>query len=180
MRKHGLEYFTFNIIETYKAETLEQVNTALCEREKELIAANRPRSYNIREGGDSPVGWHHSAETLRKIEKTRRANGTWGFPESARIAAGNLRRGKRLSDEQKRKISIAHTGKKRASTERMKRAQRKRTYHIYNVETEEQCSTKDLRGWCRERGYSIEGILNIVKNGPRKSGKYHNFRVTVD
>lgn len=91
--KHGPESFTI--------EQLEECSdrTTLLQRERQLIVeldTFKPKGYNATMGGEGIAGHRHSEETRRKMSEARR-----GKPIGA------------FSEEHRRNISLALTGKKR-------------------------------------------------------------------
>ena len=89
IRKYGVDAFNIIVIDTA------QTNEELLEKEKLWIKhydCRSPKGYNLTDGGEGLLGLKHKDETKIKI--------------------GNKHRGKVYSQETRKKISIANTGKK--------------------------------------------------------------------
>lgn len=111
-KKYGIENFEKFLI-TYTSSEEDA-----CEKEQFWITEYRRRGkaeYNISKGGDGGdirKGYKNSPETRKKLSeswKKRKENG-WTFSDEALKKMANAKRGKKLSEETKRKMSEARKG----------------------------------------------------------------------
>ena len=188
MRKHGIESFSIETLEQWEGNSKRALNEKLCEREKALIEERNARNpeigYNMVDGGKGTAGWHPSSERWEKAKQTRIKNGTYKQPhsEATKKKLSDARQGYSPSSETRKKNGASHLGKVRSEIGRanLRAAQQKNLYRICNTETEEVWLVKDLTTFCKDYGFSKNGLLFLLHGGSRTHGKYASLQVTLE
>jgi len=97
IRKYGKENFKWEVIDV--ANTEQELNEKEKYWIKELNAVS-PNGYNLTSGGDGCSGYKHTEESKKKIS----LNNYW-------LGKEGVNKGKKFSDEHKKKLSDLHKGK---------------------------------------------------------------------
>lgn len=116
--KHGEENFTFEVILYISADCMLEVEQKLIENTASA------KLYNIRTNATSNLGFRHSEASKKKMSDARKGknNHTFGKPRDpeiirkmneARLKKPAYNKGKKMSEEQKLKISQARIGFKK-------------------------------------------------------------------
>lgn len=118
IKKYGIENFEIEIIDS--ADTMELLN------EKEVDWINKfkcvvPYGYNQCEGGGNTKGFHHRDDSKKKMSESKsilyigEGNPFYGKTHSDEVKKrfSEQRKGRKLTDEWKRKISESNTHKKK-------------------------------------------------------------------
>lgn len=105
MRKHGIENFTFEVLE-------ECADEAVNEREQHWVAHfdsfNPEKGYNLTNGGKQH--FEHSVQTRQKISDVRRGQKLGPRSDETKMKISRAHLGKRLSEEHRQKISMIKRG----------------------------------------------------------------------
>lgn len=128
LSKHGLDNFLFEIIITCKTQEDTDIIEEICINQ--YNSRDRSLGYNLRPGGETISGWHHSEETKNKISIANSG------PRPASQGENNPFFGKHHSDESKQKIAAANYGKS-PSEETRKKIGIKSAGRTYSDETKE-------------------------------------------
>lgn len=68
MKKHGLDNFIFDVIASCLDQNAANIAEDICiNQENSMITGH---GYNVKPGGNTCSGWHHTEETKRKIRET--------------------------------------------------------------------------------------------------------------
>lgn len=104
--KYGLENFEFYVLEYCKSNELNDLEIFYIQ---EFNSTNRKCGYNISSGGNSGlIGYKWPEEFGRKISRTKKAQ-KLKMPENVKKMLRNINIGKTVSDETRKKMSIANT-----------------------------------------------------------------------
>lgn len=84
LRKYSWEAFSkYVIFQTEESLDKELVNSIICAKEIEFITkfkSNDPEfGYNLTDGGEGIIGFHHSEETRKKLSETHSGENHWNF-----------------------------------------------------------------------------------------------------
>lgn len=84
LRKYSWNSFSkYVIFQSEESLDKDFVNSIICAKEMEFIAkfqANNPEfGYNLTDGGEGIVGFHHSEETKKKLSKAHSGENHWNF-----------------------------------------------------------------------------------------------------
>lgn len=113
VRKYGFENFEYEILEEVFAEDKKALWERLVILEKEYIVKldtqNPSHGYNCTKGGDGVIGYKFTPEQLQKL--SRSLKGKLVGPKNPRFGKVGTFKGKKHTDETKRKISLKHSGK---------------------------------------------------------------------
>lgn len=105
MRKHGIENFTFKILE-------ECDDSLINDREQHWVAHfdsfNPEKGYNLTRGGNQH--FEHTVQTRQKISHIRRGQKLGPRSSETKEKISQSHRGKRLSEEHRQKLSMSARG----------------------------------------------------------------------
>lgn len=133
IRKHGKDAFDILSLEECDDSDLSSLEMMWIR----LLATNKI-GYNLTEGGDGILGFHHSDETRRKISeaaKQRKTNSMQGRKHSAesivRMKLSQI--GKKHSEATRQKMRESHKNRKPISEETRKKLSESHKCHVNNL-----------------------------------------------
>lgn len=165
IKKYGIENFIVEEIDS--ALTIEELN----EKEKYWIAKYNslvPNGYNQCLGGDNTCGFHHRAESKRKMSEAK---------SKAYIGKENPFYNKTHSEESKKKMSDKRKGMKHLSEEQIaKLRESHRTVSVKNIETNE--TFNSIKEAAEKHNIPDTHISRVCKGKRKTAGGYHWQYVT--
>lgn len=157
--KYGIESFDVEQIDT--AETIEELN------EKEIYwiqfySSMAPNGYNLCEGGDNTIGYHHKDISKRKMSVAK---------SKMYVGEGNPFYGKKHSSESKKKMSekrkgLAHLTQEQIDTLRASH----RTVKVRNIDTGEVFDS--VKAAAERYGLKDTHITRVCKGKRKRTGGY--------
>lgn len=172
IRKYGFDSFDFVVLEEVESNSIEELHSLLCEKEKYYISLYDTfyNGYNLTEGGGGTAGLFaelnpfykrkHTEETKKKISKAHKGK-KLSQQHKEKIAKSTKEALKNLSEEKKIKIKTSY--KHRKSVVCIE------TNKIYNSITE-----------CAEKLDISRSEIRLVCEGKRISAKNMTFRYVVN
>ena len=190
LNKYGVENFTIEQID--QADTLGELNKKEGDWIEKLNTIS-PNGYNLKTGGEQP---RLCQESIDKANATKKLNGVRPWNEGLdktdpRIAKyirygkdthayGKVgyRRGKKASEETRRKISEAQRGRVLSEKTKAKMSEsRKNSQHLTLVEkkivcVETQVIYKSISEAARALNVSVSNLCNVLKGKRKSTGGY--------
>ena len=142
-KRIGIENFRYEVLERLYAETEEELQSMLDEREEYYINMfnSTVYGYNTSKGGTGQKGVEFTDEHKKKISQNHR---NYQTTETKEKISESLK-GHAVENETREKISIGNTGKKR--TEEQKQAQSERMKGLTP-----EAATQGAKEWVKENG----------------------------
>lgn len=201
IRKYGAENFLVEEVMWVEALTKDKLKAKLDFLEKHFIERydTRKNGYNSTDGGEGCLGRELSGETKKRLSEINSGerNPMYGKKQStfarmklSKALKGRISplRGRNLSEEHKRKISVSHIGKFHSEESKMKISLTKKNKHI-KLSDEEKLRRSIKLGGRQILQFTVDGKLikewislrSIYKELPidRNRLKKHIFRGTV-
>lgn len=152
IKKYGWENFQYEVIQTIRCASKEQLKIALGKAEQEMIQRYNclaPFGYNQAVGGEGPLGYKHSEEAKRQMSISH---------------TGILH-----TEEERQKIAKANTGKKHSEETKQKIAL-KRNIPIIQLSMEGQFIKEypSAKIAAEELGITRSNITACCRNKPKK------------
>ncbi|GEM_PF-2593277 len=195
VRKYGFENFSYKVLVEVLGECKSELWERLIVLEKEYIekldTQNPAHGYNCTAGGDGVVGYKFTPKQLQKISQSLK--GKMIGEKNPRYGKIGTFKGKKHTDETKRKLSLKHSGKK-LSEEHKEKIRVTSTGRKHTAESKEKMSAiqKELRAkqvYCIELDKVFDSVndaseatsvnrsdIRKVCNGLRIQAKGYTFR----
>lgn len=160
IQKYGIEMFNVEVID--EAKTIDELN------EKEIYWIKQfncivPNGYNMCNGGDNTIGFHHREESKRKMAESK---------SKMFIGENNPFYGKTHSEEQKKKWSEARKGLKHLTAEQIKHL-RESAYKVKVLCVETGEVFKSIREASLKYNIKETHISRVCRGRRKRTGGFH-------